>query len=125
MTLQVSVTEKDPGVFVVSPIGSIDTSTAPILGKEVADLLARSPRLIIFDMAGVEYISSMGVREVIKTKKGLAGRGGRFAMINVTPSIQRVFEIINALPPQEIFESIVELDDYLAAMQKKVHQGEE
>ena len=125
MALTVSVTEKEPGVFVVSPVGSIDTGTAPILGKEVAALLTRSPRLIIFDMTGVEYISSMGVREVIKTKKGLAAREGRFAMINVSPSIQRVFEIINALPPQEIFESIVELDDYLAAMQKKVRQGEE
>jgi len=124
MTLKVSTIEKEPGIFSLLPVGSIDTATAPILEKEVNTILKRSPRIIIFEMGGVEYISSMGVRVVIKTQKALAGTGGRLIMVDVPPQIKRVFDIIYALPEQEIFESMVELDEYLAAMQRQVLEEE-
>ena len=125
MQLKVTMREKSLGVFHLIPVGSIDSVTAPILEGEVNRALAASPRMLVFEMAGVDYISSMGVRVVIKTKKELARRGARFAMVEVTPSVERVFEIINALPREEIFRSAEELDDYLTAMQEKVRRGEE
>jgi anti-sigma B factor antagonist len=120
MELKVTAIEKITGIFSLMPVGSIDTTTAPILEKEVDTILEKSPRVIIFEMGGVDYISSMGVRVVIKTKKALAGTGGRFIMVDMPPQIKRVFDIIYALPKQEIFESIEELDEYLAAMQRQV-----
>ncbi|MEA1927747.1 MAG: STAS domain-containing protein [Candidatus Auribacterota bacterium] len=125
MILNVTVREKDPGVYLLSPIGSIDTGTAPILEKEVDGVLVRSPKAMIFDMSGVEYISSMGVRVFVKAKKGLKKIGGSLMMIELPPQIKRVFDIIYALPKQEIFESIEELDEYLTVMQKKVRDGED
>ncbi len=125
MVLKVKMSEKTPGVFHLSPAGSIDTTTAPILEGEVNRALAASPRAVVFEMGGVDYISSMGVRVVIKTKKELARRGARFAMVGVTPPVRRVFDIINALPREEIFRSVKELDDYLAAMQKQVREDGE
>ncbi len=122
--MKVKLREKTPGVFHLSPVGSIDTATTPILEGEVNRALAASPRAVIFEMGGVDYISSMGVRVVIKTKKELARRGARFAMVGVTPPVQRVLDIINALPREEIFRSVKEFDDYLAAMQNKVREGE-
>ncbi len=122
MALKVKMSEKTPGVFHFSPVGSIDTATAPILEGEVNRVLAASPRAVIFEMGDVDYISSMGVRVVIKTRKELARRGARFAMLGVTPPIQRVLDIINALPREEIFRSVKELDDYLAAMQKQARE---
>ena len=53
MSLNVSVAQKELGVFVVTPVGRIDTITAPVLEKEIAGLLSRSPKFIIFDMGGV------------------------------------------------------------------------
>ncbi len=125
MTLKVKMMEKSPGVFHLAPVGSIDTATAPILEGEVNRILAAAPRAVILEMGGVDYISSMGVRVVIKTRKELARRGARFAMVEVPAPVQRVFEIINALPREEIFRSVKELDEYLAAMQEKVRRGEE
>ena len=125
MTLKVKMTEKPPGVFHLAPVGSIDTATASILEGAVNRALAASPRAVVFEMGGVEYISSMGVRVVIKTKKELARRGGKFAMVEIPPPVQRVFDIIYALPREEIFGSLRELDEYLAAMQKKVREEEE
>ena len=125
MALKVNMAEKTPGVFHLCPAGSIDTLTAPILEGEVNRVLAASPRAVVFEMEGVDYISSMGVRVIFKTRKELARRGARFAMAGVTPPVQRVFDIINALPREEIFRSAKELDDYLAAMQKQAREDGE
>lgn len=124
MTLKVQMMEKSPGVFHIAPIGSIDTAAAPILEGEVNRALAASARLVVLEMGGVEYISSMGVRVVIKAKKELTRRGAGFAMVEIPPPVQRVFDIINALPREEIFRDVKELDAYLAAMQKKVREEE-
>ena len=125
MSLNVSVAEKELGVFIVTLVGRLDTITAPVLERKIAGLLLRSPKVIIFDMGGVGYVSSMGVREVIRTKKAVAARGGRFALVNIQPPVQRVFDIIAALPKEEIFESLEEMDEYLSAMQKKARESED
>ena len=74
-------------------------------------------------MAGVNYISSMGVRVVLKAQKELKLRGGSLSLMNLQPQIKKVFEIINALPSMQVFSSIEELDKYLAEMQRQTIQG--
>jgi len=119
MSLSVDVDIKKPGVLVISPSGSLDTNTYSILEKEVDKVLSSSPIIIIFDLKDLQYISSLGVRVIFKTKKRLKQGNGEFLMINLQPQIKKVFDIINAIPYLKIFESIEELDSYLDAMQKK------
>ncbi|NTV42101.1 MAG: anti-sigma factor antagonist [Syntrophobacteraceae bacterium] len=124
MPLTLTSMEKQPGVYVVSPFGSLDTNTHTILEKKIDYLIAEGgARVVTLDMAGVEYISSMGVRVVLKTKKDLKACGGTLLMANLQPQIKRVFEIINALPSLQIFSSIQELDEYLAEMQRQAIHG--
>jgi len=40
--------------------------------------------------------------------------------INLQPQIQKVFDILKAIPSLKVFASIQELDRYLDLMQKKV-----
>ena len=118
MSLKVASREKSPGVFIVSPEGSLDTDTYPILEEKV-DLLLNTPSgTIIFDLEKLEYISSMGVRVIAKTKKSLKESGGKVVLLNLQPQIRKVFEIIKALPSEQIFSSIEEMDRYLDNMQK-------
>ncbi len=49
----------------------------------------------------------------------MKSRGGRIVPMNFQPHIKKVFDIINALPKQRIFESRHELDNYLDMMQKR------
>ena len=123
MSLTVTVTEKEAGVFSVSPVGSIDSNTYTILEKEVDAILGASPRAIILDMEGVVYMSSMGVRIILKAGKALKQSEGRLVVGNLQPQIKKVFEIINVLPCHEIFESVEELDRYLDVMQRKDIEG--
>lgn len=121
MPLTVTSTEKQAGVFVVSAFGSLDTLTYPSLEKKMDFLInGGAARVITLDMGSVDYLSSMGVRVVLKARKDLHRRGGTFMLANLQPQVKRVFEIINALPSLQIFSSLEELDGYLAEMQRQV-----
>lgn len=120
MTLTVSVAEREAGIVTITPVGSIDAATSGILEQQVMTVLRTLPRAVIFDMAGVTYVSSAGVRVILKAQKGLAGYDGRVMMVNMIPRVKKVFDIIRALPPDQVFASVAELDAYLDAIQKKL-----
>ena len=126
MPLTITLQEKMPGVYVLYPVGPLDANTSQIMEKKVDYLIGEGEaKIITFDMAGVHYISSMGIRVVVKTKKQLKQRGGSLIMMNLQPQVNKVFEIINAIPSLNIFSSIEELDDYLTEMQRQTIQGKE
>lgn len=120
MPFEVTVVRREYGVSIVSPAGSIDTNTYLALEKEVEGVLAEAPKIVIFNMEGVDYISSAGVSVLIKTKKALKAKEADLIIVNLQPRVKKVFEIINALPPERIFESMEEMDRYLAEIQHRL-----
>ena len=122
MPLKVSSKQNRPGVFTISPIGSIDARSHTILDEEVESVLIEKPDVIIFDMEFLDYINSMGVRVLLKTKKEMQKTEGKIAFINLQPQIKKVFDILNALPTMQVFASIEEMDRYLDAMQKSTRK---
>jgi len=119
MSLKVNSAETRPGVFTVSPIGSLDGNTYMILETTVDLILKESPDVLIFDMQYLDYINSMGVRILLKAKKTLEKDNSKIIFMHLQRQIKKVFEILNAIPTLEVFSNIQELDDYLDAMQKK------
>ena len=73
-------------------------------------------------MKHVEYLSSVGVRVILKAKKMLKKQGGSIVLVHLQPQIQKVFEIMQILPSMPVFASIEELDQYLDQMQRKVKE---
>jgi anti-sigma B factor antagonist len=120
MQLTVAVTERSPGVFTFRPVGSIDTATSSLLEEKVDSILKGPAKTMAFDMEGVNYISSAGIRVILKTQKSLKQRDGQFLMSNLQPQVKKVFEIINALPMMKIYSNTQELDRYLDAIQRKM-----
>jgi anti-sigma B factor antagonist len=120
MSLKVNSGETRPGVFSVSPIGSLDGNTYKILETTVDAVLKEMPDVIIFDLEFLDYINSMGVRVLLKTKKALEKNSGKIMFAHLQPQIRKVFDILNALPSLQVFTSIQELDQYLDTMQKAV-----
>jgi len=120
MSLQVSHKESRPGVFVVSPVGSIDSDTDSILADDFNIIFQGTPSQIILNMDGVKYISSAGVRVILKAKKEIKKLDGTLSFVNLQPQIKKVFEILNALGSFKVFASDKEMDTYLDAMQKKI-----
>lgn len=124
MPLEIKVKEKEPGVIDVILRGNLDTSTYESLEKEMEQAVAKSPQIIVLDLEKLEYISSMGLRVIAKTKKLLQASDGELMIVNIKPHIKEVFDIVKALPAQQIFRDMDELDKYLIARQKIVKEGQ-
>ena len=120
MSLKVNSGETRPGVFTISPIGSLDGNTYKILESTVDAALKEMPDVIIFDMEFTDYINSTGIRVLLKTKKALKATNGRMVFTNLQPQIQKVFDILQAIPTLKVFANLQELDEYLDLMQRKV-----
>ena len=123
MPLHIAIAEKKPGLHEVALTGRLDTDTAPELDKRLQPVLAGKAAAVRFDMSNLEYISSMGIRVLFKTFKALRQKKAMFLLANLQPQIKKVIEIAQALPPETVFSSIKEADEYFDAMQRKVLDG--
>ena len=123
MPLSIQVNEKKPGFIEVSLDGRLDTDTSAELENKLGGFLGGNVRAVRFDMSGLDYVSSMGIRVLFKTFKALRAKKASFLMANLQPQIKKVLEIAQALPPETIFASVAEADDYFDAMQKKALEG--
>src|SRR5688500_13419878 len=118
--LQKEAVAQSSGAVIVKLNGSLDTATAPDLEKQLAPVLGGTIKDIVFDLAQLKFISSAGLRVFSMARKALKERGGQASFVNMQPQIQEVFAIIKALPGVAVFESVEEMDSYLAARQRAI-----
>ncbi|MBB6365358.1 anti-anti-sigma factor [Xanthomonas sacchari] len=104
--------------------GRLDTHTYQALDEALAPLLATPITTLVLDLSHLDYISSAGIRSIFKARKVLAARDGRVLVVNPQPQIRKVFDVVKAVPLNEIFTSVKELDDYLDEMQRRVLEQE-
>ena len=116
--IQKNIAGQDTGAVTVKLIGSLDTSTAPELEKQLAPVLGGPVKDVVFDLEQLKFISSAGLRVFSSTRKTLKERNGQASFIHMQPQIQEVFEIMKSLPGVAVFKDVAELDRYLAARQR-------
>ena len=121
--LEITVEKQTEGRVRVALNGRLDTQTYAQCEERLQPLLTASTRVLVFDLAQLDYLSSMGLRVLLKTTKALAAHGGKCLLTRVQPPIRRVIDIANALPAQAIFASVEEADRYLDAMQREAREG--
>ena len=112
----------------VALFGRLDTHSYPQLDGELAPMLdGGDPPVmsLVLDLAGLNYISSAGIRSIFKARKALTARNGKLLVVNPQPQIQKVFDVVKAVPMSDIFTSVAEADAYLDMVQRKVVSGDE
>ena len=77
-------------VLTVAVAGRIDTITAP---KLEAELGLGGVKDLTFDFAEVEYVSSAGLRLLVKAYKEVTSAGGAMKIANIRPIVKEVFDI--------------------------------
>lgn len=105
--------------------GRLDNQTSAELDKELDVVLNTPLKVLVFDLAKLEYISSAGIRSLFKAQKDMKTRSGQALVVNPQPAVQKVFDIVKAVDLKSVFTSVKELDAYLDAMQRKVADGDE
>ena len=71
--------------------GRLDTTTAPEL-EAVIDGCVEGPHELVLDFRDLEYVSSAGLRVILKAQKLMNARGS-MKLVNVNETIMEVFDI--------------------------------
>lgn len=83
----------DNGCLTLALEGRLDTLTAPdleaVIEKEIAGLTS-----LTLDLEKLEYVSSTGLRVILKAHKLMKARG-EMTVINVCESVMEIFDITN------------------------------
>lgn len=88
-----TVFERQRDQLIVKPQGRLDTGTSPILEQELRQNLEGIAR-VTMDFAGVDYISSSGLRVLLALDQRLRERGGRLKLVHVNEHILEIFELV-------------------------------
>jgi len=92
--MQMEVIEKkqnDISIFEVS--GRLDSNTSPVFEKQMFDAIEKGSKNVIVDFEGLDYISSAGLRVILKATKTLKGSDGIFVLCSLKDYVKEVFEI--------------------------------
>ncbi len=111
--LQIKIIKQKDYVYLVELKGSLDTETYLELEENLSEIINEKTKAVIFDMSGVDYISSIGIKVVIETKKSLQRMNANFAMSNLQPQIKKIFDMMKILPMFDIFDDMPEADKYI------------
>jgi anti-anti-sigma factor len=118
MSFKIKIEKLPSGSCRVAFDGRLDAGTYMEAEKHLAPIYLSPPAKLVFDMTNLDFISSMGIRVILKTRKAVEAAGGRVLMTNLQPQIEKVFEITAALPKESIFAGIDEADRYFAHIQQ-------
>ena len=82
---------REASKLTAAPEGRIDTMSAPEFEKELCEKLDGVSELVL-DMSKVEYVSSAGLRVILKVQK-LMLHHGKLKLTKVNESVMEVFDI--------------------------------
>lgn len=120
--LEIAVINQPEGRVRVVLKGRLDTQTYAECEQRLEPLLNPATKVLVFDLAQLDYLSSMGLRVLMKTSRTMSSLGGKCLLTRLQPPIRTVIDIANALPAQNIFASVEEADRYLDVMQRRVKE---
>jgi anti-sigma B factor antagonist len=83
------------GKLIIAPEGRLDTMTSPQLDAEL-DNSIKGVSELAFDFAGLDYISSSGLRVLLKAQK-VMNRQGSMVIRNVSDEIRDIFDVTGFL----------------------------
>ena len=83
--------EKEISIFKLN--GRLDSNTSPNLEKQLAGAMEDGARKMVIDFADLDYISSAGLRIILKTTKDLRRTEGNIVLCAMQDYVKEVFEI--------------------------------
>jgi anti-anti-sigma factor len=98
-------TRKEKNAVIVSVKGRMDALTAPEFEKNLSDLISKGETLFLLNFAGLEYISSAGLRSILATYKKLKEKQGNILFTGLQGPVEEVFKISGFHTIFKIFDS--------------------
>ena len=91
MALTINTEQTADGETTVFLGGRLDTITAPELEAGLSDTIPNTEQLVL-DLTDLEYVSSAGLRVLLKTHKEMSRKGG-LRLIHVSDEVKEILGI--------------------------------
>jgi len=92
-------------VLIIEMIGRLDSVSAGDAERRVLNLITNEDRQILLDFGNLKYLTSMGMRLVIKTDALLRANGGRLKICNANTGIKKLFWLMAFEDDIRIYDS--------------------
>ncbi len=85
--------EDSNGIEIFSVKGSLDSNTSPEFETKIYEALEKGKRKLILNLEDLDYISSAGIRVMLKTTKDLKRMDGTIILCSLQDYVREVFDI--------------------------------
>ncbi len=98
---------KIENVTILSIKGRADISNAPKLESACKKILGKNEKDIIIDGTQLEFISSAGLRVLLKLAKEVKKNAGRLAVAHVNDLVRNILEISGFIELFPIYDNVI------------------
>jgi len=100
------ITKKiEKGIQILSVVGTIDLEGKDYLANELESILFDENKGCILDLAGVDYIGSIGVSTILNIYRQFQKKNRVLCIVNLLPHLKTVFEITKLDKIIKIYEN--------------------
>ena len=90
-------TDNSQSVSVMKVMGRVDSETAPELDTALSKLLNENKNKIVLNLQGVDFLSSAGLRAMVKALKGAQKSGGDVRLAAVSQPIEVILRTVGMM----------------------------
>ena len=83
---------EEKGIICIAMKGRLDAESAGKADKAIQDVLAGDNCSLLFDLSALEYLSSSGLRVLLKTTRELKHKKGRMVLCALNIFVKEIFE---------------------------------
>ena len=87
------IVTNESDIAIIAIKGRLDAVTVPQLEEQLTRWFEQPGTKLIFDLDGLEYISSAGLRVFLATAKKMKARDGKMGMARLRENVKDVFTI--------------------------------
>ena len=84
---------KEGGVNTFKLLGRLDSNTSQSFEKRLMDAISDGAKNVIIDFKELDYISSAGLRVILKATKTIKRQDGKIMLCSMQDYVKEVFEI--------------------------------
>jgi len=88
---------KQADVLVVKLGKRLDTTTSPEIDREISARMEAGESKILFDFDGTDYLSSAGLRVMMKAAKAAAKQGGGVGICRTNTHVREILDLCGFL----------------------------
>jgi anti-sigma B factor antagonist len=98
-------TDQAQNISVMKVKGRVDSDTAPEFDNALSKLLNESRNKIVLDLQGVDFLSSAGLRAMVKALKDAQKSGGDVRLASVSQPIEVILRTVGMMQMFKMFST--------------------